>query len=670
MAKSRTPRTVFGERVTPSRPDRNAPTPAVFGTRWERKNTRSGSWEGFDNPPPDDSPTNTALPSIMSADYNVGTVATISLGTWTGATSLAGSLRHVSDDTEVATFTEDGTYQIADTDFGESLYLHVTAQPGDVAAESAAVGPVDFAYLLRVEFDTADAAPLTSPYVGETGSLTIADAGNIMSAAGGELVTNGTASGNTGYYSGAISRAAGRAFLWRINELTAGGLSRIGRGSSGAVSSALTGGFLLTSTTVFSAFPGSYAVVPGSLPGNVLMILRPDAGWFYVHDQTLRFVSVAGTDATEYAKQWTGSGQAPNFKTERLVVFDLGAAGLATQYGMATAHVETPSDGEVITHTADGLIETLWTPAASETFILRFRRTDDDNCYRIEANQAGGSWRIYRRQAGVDSDLTTAIAATMTAGVQLRVFVSAIGNTIKAHLGPAAATGSVSATLTQTFNNTATGAKLSGFATAAHFTSWPTDWSGIVPETYNEYHPYFLFGDSKAYIPLNGLSSVANGAWLAQPEMLRTGGTHVAYWAANIDAALAGRTEQPEFIFITLGVNDSPSNVDTEGEQTTWLTNAAYILDALHTAYPAAHIIWTLPGKRGAEYQATLDIICDTLIPAAISGRDYAHLGPDDRDWCENGDDYATYTYDGLHYNAAGEAAKAALCLTAAQALL
>jgi hypothetical protein len=36
MAKSRAPRGVFGERVTPRTPDRSSFTPPVFGAQWER----------------------------------------------------------------------------------------------------------------------------------------------------------------------------------------------------------------------------------------------------------------------------------------------------------------------------------------------------------------------------------------------------------------------------------------------------------------------------------------------------------------------------------------------------------------------------------------------------------------------------------------------------------
>lgn len=102
----------------------------------------------------DSAPVFTVNPSL-DGDAIVGSTLTVSLGTATGADSYAGSLRHVSDDTEVDTFTEDGTYEIADTDFGEQLYLHVTATGpgGETVTAGEATGAVwlsDFALDLDV----------------------------------------------------------------------------------------------------------------------------------------------------------------------------------------------------------------------------------------------------------------------------------------------------------------------------------------------------------------------------------------------------------------------------------------------------------------------------------------------------------------------------------------
>lgn len=106
MAKSRAPRGVFGERVTPRTPDRSIFTPPVFGGQWERKNTRAGSWQGFDNPPPDDTvsvtsvpvvnvaPVIDAVPDVTPAVWSSGATDT---ERWEMAASSAGPWSTVSD---------------------------------------------------------------------------------------------------------------------------------------------------------------------------------------------------------------------------------------------------------------------------------------------------------------------------------------------------------------------------------------------------------------------------------------------------------------------------------------------------------------------------------------------------------------------------------------------
>jgi hypothetical protein len=143
MAKSRAPRGVFGERVTPRTPDRSSFTPPVFGAQWERKNTRAGSWQGFDNPPPDDGPVNTVLPSITAADYNVGTEATVTPGTWSGSPVLTYQWRRNGSDISGETGL---TYTFVDADFGLTVDV-IEIPDGDAlaavaSAATAAVGKV------------------------------------------------------------------------------------------------------------------------------------------------------------------------------------------------------------------------------------------------------------------------------------------------------------------------------------------------------------------------------------------------------------------------------------------------------------------------------------------------------------------------------------------------
>jgi lysophospholipase L1-like esterase len=78
-----------------------------------------------------------------------------------------------------------------------------------------------------------------------------------------------------------------------------------------------------------------------------------------------------------------------------------------------------------------------------------------------------------------------------------------------------------------------------------------------------------------------------------------------------------------------------------------------YVLAAVHTKWPACQIYIMRPWRRGEAAD------CNTLatwIADIVALLDYAHEGPDERVFLENGDDGATYTSDGIHPNEAGSA--------------
>jgi lysophospholipase L1-like esterase len=185
-----------------------------------------------------------------------------------------------------------------------------------------------------------------------------------------------------------------------------------------------------------------------------------------------------------------------------------------------------------------------------------------------------------------------------------------------------------------------------------------------------------VIGDSKSVnqtwvSPFVNLVSNSTYQWSEAALRIAQVGTSVAVRKAAIDADLATRaaTPAPEYICINLGTNDvngDGSDVLSDGTGATWQSNLAYILDALHAKWASAEIYVMRPWKPdydGGVYQAKLDLIGDTLIPAAITGRAWAHLGPDERVFLENGDDGATYIQpepDRIHPNTAGYALTAA----------
>lgn len=79
-------------------------------------------------------------------------------------------------------------------------------------------------YLLKVLFSTADATPLTNPYVGETGSLAVAQVDGTLAAASGALTNTAQASpveGDLGVWDSVTrTRTAGRTFYVKITPGT------------------------------------------------------------------------------------------------------------------------------------------------------------------------------------------------------------------------------------------------------------------------------------------------------------------------------------------------------------------------------------------------------------------------------------------------------------------
>lgn len=133
-----------------------------------------------------------------------------------------------------------------------------------------------------------------------------------------------------------------------------------------------------------------------------------------------------------------------------------------------------------------------------------------------------------------------------------------------------------------------------------------------------------------------------------------TAATRAASMAARI-AELANDNfyQNVDFLLVTLGSND----VIALPAEAIWKTNFAAILDAYHTQWPNGKVGIALPWKR------TEDADCATLatwIADVISTRSWATVALDEATLIKAGDDGATYTYDGIHYNDAGIAVVAA----------
>lgn len=166
------------------------------------------------------------------------------------------------------------------------------------------------------------------------------------------------------------------------------------------------------------------------------------------------------------------------------------------------------------------------------------------------------------------------------------------------------------------------------------------------------------YGDSKAALFSDELIAALNllplsATVTATKDDLSIGGATVADLAARVASDLASRPAQDgmsyQHVLITVGANE----VSTLPAEAAWKANLATVIDAINAKWPAAKVYVALPWRR--NYPTECNSLA-TWIASVISTRGaWAFVGPDERIYLENGDNGTTYTYDGIHPNAAGE---------------
>lgn len=283
-------------------------------------------------------------------------------------------------------------------------------------------------YQLKVEFATDDAAPLTSPYVGETGSLTVVETDGTFAVSGGTLTYTAqttAAWGDQRFYGAGVTRQAGRTLKTLFRYSTAGQAvyfcafaqsNNPGFGSAAGIDNSIA---KASGTTI--NFAAGAALVAGhtfeALSSNtayeVAVVLR-SAGAFYFSKLSgswkLMWVDAAGTTATVYPMfgNFDSAGTLDYFR-----VGDL-PAPFTTDNGIATLNVSSPSGS--YTGTADQIIEmTLTAPGTITTEAgFRFRVVDASNYWRAYFNTSG-AFRVDSVEAGVATNRIN-VAAVISAG--------------------------------------------------------------------------------------------------------------------------------------------------------------------------------------------------------------------------------------------------------------
>lgn len=136
--------------------------------------------------------------------------------------------------------------------------------------------------------------------------------------------------------------------------------------------------------------------------------------------------------------------------------------------------------------------------------------------------------------------------------------------------------------------------------------------------------------------------------------VLAHSGYDIGEAAAAIDADLASHSFSSDVHQYIFFINYGIVRADDETEAN-FKSNYQYVIDALQAKFPGCIIFLTYPA---AGTVPTRHAIIEPWIDTLIAGETNVYAGDDESVWLEGGDDFATNTYDGVHYSAAGHAAK------------
>lgn len=293
-------------------------------------------------------------------------------------------------------------------------------------------------WLLRVEFSTPDAAPLTNPYVGEVSSLAITDTNNILSVSGGNLIINGmpAAGGNPRTISSAsYARSAGLSLFSKLITITDTNRILIGFDASNLAQPLDTS--LDPRTTYFVIDAGAIidtGVAVATLDLGVAC-LRTTGGIFIVNNKIIWISTAdnaspvyggmgAGTSSLNMSIDYLRIAQLPApFNTDFGLAMDgqAGAVVAGTTFDATSAYNATAGDGN-----QELVITTL--PSAGQ-IEYHFRKQDSNNYWSVTVDNSG------------NLDLDEVVAGTPTqrgtsAGVIAngdRIMITVEDNTIKVY---------------------------------------------------------------------------------------------------------------------------------------------------------------------------------------------------------------------------------------------
>jgi hypothetical protein len=212
--------------------------------------------------------------------------------------------------------------------------------------------------------------------------------------------------------------------------------------------------------------PDDYAA---ATPYRLMVVLR-DNGGFCILDGGAFSGTLLWPDSTQTATPLYPciANYSAVMGIDKLEVWELGG-GYASNYGYATNRLGSPVTGDTTTSLANAINEFTWTPLAGETLEWMTRRTDDNNGWIVRCAQAAGTIKLFEKVAGVETERDAGKVQTWAVGTPYRILITQDGNSLYTFVGTTAKHTYTSAA----FNATATGVKVSGFASGQDLICWP-----------------------------------------------------------------------------------------------------------------------------------------------------------------------------------------------------
>lgn len=355
--------------------------------------------------------------------------------------------------------------------------------------------PSDTIYF-REEFTTPEAAPLTTPRTAVPGPGTLVFVFSGVTATAPEITggaykryrpTAGQSYTGLGCYtSTSFTRTPGLMFYAKQTTTVMSSLVALGVHTSAALVQFPADGSILWSNTSALTL-STYGLTVGTSLSNSTAyqnaIITRSVGAHYLMQGgsqyaawTRLYVSAVGSSATLYATF-------PNFDSATTldtvdVRLKASNSKWLTDYGGAIYYDATPTANDTFTGVADSLIYITWTVTAAETLSIYFRRTDDSNCYRLDCAQAGGTIKLYRVDAGVDTELNAGKTQTWTAASQYRIGIVTAAGTIMTFVETSIAITAKHVVTGETSYLTNPGGKVAGFATGSNLEVWKRTLAG------------------------------------------------------------------------------------------------------------------------------------------------------------------------------------------------